>query len=488
MASARLLGLIGALSDAWFPLHVWRSAVKITAVGHASFLIETAAGTILTDPVYFDPFESGASHSYPERAVDLSGLPKIDCLVISHRHFDHFDVRTLSCLDRNAVVFHPEGEPLIEHALAELGFDRVRPLKPWAKARSGALEIIATPSAVSWPELGLVVHDGVSTLWSLIDTVIDEEIIRTLRDHVGRIDCLLAQYSPILQYELRDGLGAKTLDASAYEWLFETVRLAEPRMVVPSAGGVRFDRATWQNSYGFPVSPTRFLTDLDAAVPGIDSTLLEPGDVLERDGQSWQTLRQAAPFVTVLPSFDDYQQWRHDPAAGMPPFTDRNPLGSDPNAAYQYAVRYILDQLVLDLQHEANGDALSLWREWHLKWRLDLYPPHGLDAAAAPASWWLDFGQHDLHLRQGSGPEADMRTVVTATGIHDLLTGLCPPYSYLSMDCTRHTARTFQVTPGGVRVPEKPLPEPLLAALTETRDLDGVFVAAELRKWGPGDN
>jgi UDP-MurNAc hydroxylase len=466
--------------------HVWRTAIKITAVGHASFLIQTEAGTILTDPVYADPFEAGVNHSYPERAVDMGQLPKIDCLVISHRHFDHFDVQTLSRLDRGAVVCHPEGEPLIERVLAELGFTRTRPLKPWAKVRSGALEIIATPSIVSWPELGLVVHDGASTLWSLIDTVIDKEIIRTLREHVPRIDCLLAQYSPLLQYELRDGLGAKTLDTQAYNWLLETVRLTEPQIVVPSAGGIRFDRARWQNSYGFPVSPTRFLADLEIAVPGTASVGLEAGDVLERSGQSWQVHRQAAPFVATLPAFDGYQQWRHDPAAGMPPFADENPLQGDPEAAYRYALAYITDQVVRDLQHEANREAMAVWREWNVTWRLDLYAPTGCGAPETAESWWLDFGQDELSLVRGSGPEADMRTAVTATGIHDLLTGLCPPYSFLAMDCTRHTARLFRATPQGVQTPQNGLPEPLLAALTEPRDLDALFVTGELLKWGPG--
>ncbi len=428
------------------------------------------------------------SHSYPERAIDLSKLPPINCLVISHRHFDHFDIRTLSSLDRDTVVFHPACEPLIEHALSELGFTRTRPLVPWARARAGQLEIIATPSCVSWPELGLVVRDGVSTLWSLIDTVIDKEIISTLREHVGTIDCLLAQYSPILQYELRDGLGSKTLDAGAYDWLFETVRLTQAQMVVPSAGGIRFDKAAWQNVYGFPVSPRRFLADLAHAVPGVTSTHLDPGDVLERDGESWAARRQTVPFVAMRMPFDGYQQWHHDPAVGIPAFADLNLLGSDPEAAGQYATRYITEQLVHDLLHKSNDAARSRWREWRLKWRLDLYlPPNASGAAPAPSSWWVDFGQDELSLTQRDGIEADLRTVVTATGIHDLMTGLCPPYAYLSMDCTRHTARVMRATPDGVQEPEGGLPEPLLAALTEPRDLDALFVASELEKWGPGN-
>lgn len=460
-----------------------RRDIKIGAIGHASYLFETAAGTVLTDPVFFDPFEGGANTSYPPRAVDATLLPKLDCVVLSHRHFDHFDIRTLSTLDRKVMVFYPAGEELIEKALTELGFHRRRGLHPWSKARTGALELIATPSRVEWPELGLIIRDGHTTVWSLIDTIVDGGVVDTAREQVGKVDCLLAQYCPLLQYELRDPTSCKNLDVVEYEQMLSMVRLADPDIVIPSAGGLRYAVAGWQDCYGFPVTPTRFLSDLRLAGVSAEGVVLDPGDSCERLDSGWVTRRQAAPCVRRT-SFDDYALWQHNPAVGIPPFIDSNPLFSPSEEAYEFALRYITGQLIDDLLHPANADALASWRRWRLTWRLDLYAPEGTSPSAdgSQHSWWLTFDDEPL-LRPTGPIEVDLRTAAAATGIYDVLRGRCSAYGFLFLDRIRHTGRIYATDPKGVQVPENVVPEPLLTALAGHRDLDDAFVTAQLEEW-----
>jgi UDP-MurNAc hydroxylase len=456
--------------------------VRINAIGHASWLLETSVGTILTDPVFFDPFEAGANASYPARDVDVSRLPAVDCIFLSHRHFDHFDIRTLATLDRRAIVFYPEGDDLIEMALAELGFRRRRALPPWAKVRLRNVVLIATPSHVVWPELGLVVHDGDTTLWSVIDSIVDTEIIDTLLGQVGSVDCLLAQYSPLFQYELRDPTALKDTDVGEYELLLRIVERTDPDVVIPSAGGLRYTVGEWQNAYGFPVSPRRFLADIARRSPHRAGILLEPGDRCRYEDGRWRIERQRVPGVVRAGNDDAFALWQLDPAIGIPSFVDSNPLLAAAGAACEYAERYIATQLVADLRHNANAQFLDMWRRWRTSWRIDLYVPRK-PANKPVASWWLDLAGDVPQLAEHGPVEVTGRTAISASGIYDLLHGHCSIYSYLFTDRTRHAARTYAVERGKVTAPENGLPEPVLAALTGPRDLDTLFVSKELEKW-----
>src|SRR5438132_8935923 len=81
--------------------------MRVTLLGHASVLVEMGAATCLMDPVFFDPFEDGTVVSCPSRTVHLEALPHIELLVVSHRHPDHFDVRSLNELSRDCDAICP---------------------------------------------------------------------------------------------------------------------------------------------------------------------------------------------------------------------------------------------------------------------------------------------------------------------------------------------------------------------------------------------
>lgn len=76
-------------------------AIRITSIGHASFLIQAAGINILIDPVWSDrasPFKRiGPRRSNPP-AVALLDLPPIHAVLISHNHYDHMDTTTLAKL------------------------------------------------------------------------------------------------------------------------------------------------------------------------------------------------------------------------------------------------------------------------------------------------------------------------------------------------------------------------------------------------------
>ena len=81
------------------PARVKGSTWRISYIGHASFLIQTAGLNILLDPVW-SKRASPSRFIGPKRVNDpgiaFDDLPPIDAVLVSHGHYDHLDVRTLS--------------------------------------------------------------------------------------------------------------------------------------------------------------------------------------------------------------------------------------------------------------------------------------------------------------------------------------------------------------------------------------------------------
>ena len=89
------------------PPQVTGNKARFSFVGHASWLIQTAGLNILVDPVWSER-ASPVSFAGPKRVNDpgipFDKLPPIDLVLVSHGHYDHLDVRTLSKL---AAKFSP---------------------------------------------------------------------------------------------------------------------------------------------------------------------------------------------------------------------------------------------------------------------------------------------------------------------------------------------------------------------------------------------
>jgi len=103
-----------------------REGVRLSYVGHAGFLIETADVAVLVDPVIANRTEDNS-----ERVISFSELPEhIDYLCLTHNHSDHVNVETLLQL-RHKVgrVLVPKNnggtlaDPSLKLILRKLGFD-----------------------------------------------------------------------------------------------------------------------------------------------------------------------------------------------------------------------------------------------------------------------------------------------------------------------------------------------------------------------------
>ena len=86
------------------------SETRLTAIGHASCLIQTGGLNILFDPVYAErasPVQFAGPKRVNAPGIAFDALPKIDVLLVSHNHYDHLDTAVVNRLwlrDRPLVV------------------------------------------------------------------------------------------------------------------------------------------------------------------------------------------------------------------------------------------------------------------------------------------------------------------------------------------------------------------------------------------------
>jgi L-ascorbate metabolism protein UlaG (beta-lactamase superfamily) len=109
-------------SPVQLPAAVAAGEVAATFIGHATYLLQFASLTVLTDPVFGSragPFGILGPKRVCPPALRLGELPRVDLVVLSHNHYDHLDLASLRWLARQR---RPQ-------FVAPLG------LKPWLEAR-----------------------------------------------------------------------------------------------------------------------------------------------------------------------------------------------------------------------------------------------------------------------------------------------------------------------------------------------------------------
>jgi len=125
---------------------------SIYFIGNATVLVRWAGFTFLTDPTFIhmhDRVNLGPG-LYSERltnpAMEISDLPPLDFILLSHFHGDHFDQAAIRGLDKSLPIVTNE------HAIEELsarGFSKFEKLEKWETISfvkgNGRLNITATP-------------------------------------------------------------------------------------------------------------------------------------------------------------------------------------------------------------------------------------------------------------------------------------------------------------------------------------------------------
>jgi L-ascorbate metabolism protein UlaG (beta-lactamase superfamily) len=107
--------------------------VAVTFVNHATFVIQTGGITILTDPVWSErtsPLRRIGPKRVRKPGVAFEELPRVDIILLSHNHYDHLDIATLTQLRQSfdPIVLAAAGDARL---VGPLGFKDMRELDWW---------------------------------------------------------------------------------------------------------------------------------------------------------------------------------------------------------------------------------------------------------------------------------------------------------------------------------------------------------------------
>lgn len=116
-------------------------------LGHSTVLLKVEGTTILTDPVFstraglnFGPLTLGVKRLVAP-ALEIGELPKIDVVLLSHAHMDHFDIPSLRRLESRGTTVVTAARTADLLRVRRYGL--VRELGWEERARVGALDIRA---------------------------------------------------------------------------------------------------------------------------------------------------------------------------------------------------------------------------------------------------------------------------------------------------------------------------------------------------------
>jgi L-ascorbate metabolism protein UlaG (beta-lactamase superfamily) len=126
--------------------------VRLTWIGHASWLVQLDGASILIDPVFPERISGFLRRNVPA-ALQPNELPPIDATLVTHSHYDHLDVRSVRAA--RARVVAGAGMARVLPGCRELDWWETEPIR-------GEVRATFVP-AQHWSRRGL--RDVNRTLW-----------------------------------------------------------------------------------------------------------------------------------------------------------------------------------------------------------------------------------------------------------------------------------------------------------------------------------
>jgi L-ascorbate metabolism protein UlaG (beta-lactamase superfamily) len=244
-------------------------ALTVTRIAHATVLIDLDGQRLLTDPWFSERW--GYHHGEPY-GIRLEDLPRLDGVLVSHDHYDHFDLESFK-------RYPDAGVPLVlKRGLAAkaraAGFGNVQELDAWETARLGPVAVTAAPGEHKVPEVTFVLAGAGHTVYFGADTLLIPEL-REVARRFPRLDLALV---PVNGLTLRPLLDRRVVmnareAAELCAWL-------RPRVAVPIhyafTGGPIHDRLLLK----YTGTAEEFAREAARRAPETTVRILAPGEPL----------------------------------------------------------------------------------------------------------------------------------------------------------------------------------------------------------------
>ena len=241
--------------------------LTVSWLGHATVLIEVDGARVLTDPVLRDrvgPLVRVAA------SVQTDAVGALDCVLLSHLHYDHTDLPTLRNLGRSTPIIVPS--PAREW-LACKGFTDVRQVSPGESMTISAVQVSATranhdprrrPLGPIAPPVGYMIQASRSVYFAG-----DTDLFSAMEDMRGVVDVALL---PVWGWGARLGPGHLDPVRAAI-----AAALIAPAVAIPIHWGTFAPRRLGRSAPD-PERPAReFAAQVKRRAPAVDVRLLAPG-------------------------------------------------------------------------------------------------------------------------------------------------------------------------------------------------------------------
>ena len=130
------------------PLHESQK-LRVTWIGHSTFLIQCDGLNVLTDPVWSSrasPVQFAGPRRLVPAALSMDELPPIHITFISHDHYDHLDDQSVRQLIRRFPRMQWIAPIGVGHFLRSRGAERVTELDWWDEIQAGDVSVGCTPA------------------------------------------------------------------------------------------------------------------------------------------------------------------------------------------------------------------------------------------------------------------------------------------------------------------------------------------------------
>lgn len=428
------------------------------------------------DPVLWDPHQEGLFDVCPKREVIHEQFPEFDLLIISHRHLDHFDIRSLAYLPKTVDVLIPK-DKLLETCLRKLGYSQIYLLGDFSKVKIGSTTLLTTRSENRVPEYGIVFADESGVCWNQVDTVVSKDTIRFVKSYYPEIDFLLATWQPMLEINFQFNLSL-SFPYSQYSKLLENVSLIQPKAIAPGANGFKYiNGSSWLNQIVFPVTREQFCKDVRSIYPQIGENVfpLDPGDILVFNNGKFKQLIGRCDFVKKL--VDDREILDFSPVKIGNDIIDENP----DNYNIHEMIKSITDEICFNIPKIFQQAKKSLFREhfqWQVIYQLEIIFPDSC------SQWFFDFSQENVQAQVGRNPLANLYTYITASSFYGILKKLKGWDYALLGGYYRTFKKLYLATEQGINQPDNAkIVEPLLLIFSDEVILENIL-NIEIEKWG----
>jgi hypothetical protein len=448
--------------------------MKIDMIGHASIFVETQDCRFLMDPVLWDPHQEGLFDVCPKREVLLNKLPDFEVLIISHKHLDHFDIRSLAHLPKNVEVIIPK-DSLIERSLKKLGYRKIYPLGDFRELNIGATKLFTTRSENRVPEFGIIFSDESGVFWNCVDTAIESSTIKKVLEMYRQIDFLLATWQPMLEsnYQSNQSL---VFPYYGYGQQLYNISLINPQAVAPGANAFRYiDGGEWLNKIVFPVTREQFCHDVLQACPHLQDNIFpfNPGDRLEFYQSQFNYQSQGCEYVKIV---EDNRESVDFSPVNLTKLVDLNPRGYD----CQIMEETLQLTISIDLHNYLQENLYNLFQEyqfWQVIYQLEIVFPEKSE------KWFFDFANPQAGIQKGRHPRANLFTYITASGLYGILQN-DNGWDYVGLGgYHRSFNKIYQVNRYGINVPHyTQFFDPLLAKYCSD-DLEITMRDREVEQW-----